>query len=124
MTIAHIGLAAQGLILLAYFRPNRMAALAALLWFGASDFVDYGLGFYPAIPEALVSLEVVQWSTITVTVLLVALYWLYSSTFDPGSEPVIDPENSPSRRVVTGVAETTSTGAATGALQTSNTSKR
>lgn len=82
MTIAHVGLAAQGLFLLAYFRPTRMAALAALLWFGASDFVDYGLGFYPAIPEQLVSLEVVQWSTITVTVLLVVVYWLYSLSFD------------------------------------------
>jgi uncharacterized membrane protein YpjA len=78
MTIAHVGLAAQGLFLLAYFRPTRGAALAALLWFGASDFVDYGIGFYPAIPEQLISLEIVQWSTITVTALLVVLYWLYS----------------------------------------------
>ena len=68
MTIAHIGLAAQGLLLLAYFRPTWGATLAALLWFGASDFVDYGLGYYPAIPEQLISLEVIQWSTITVTV--------------------------------------------------------
>jgi uncharacterized membrane protein YpjA len=83
MTIAHIGLAAQGLFLFAYFRPSRAATLAALLWFGASDFVDYGLGFYPAIPEGLVSLEIVQWSTITVTVVLVALYWLYSGAQGP-----------------------------------------
>jgi uncharacterized membrane protein YpjA len=76
MTVAHIGLAAQGVLLLGRFRPTRGATLAALLWFGASDFVDYGLGFYPAIPETLISLEVVQWSTITVTGLLVALYWL------------------------------------------------
>lgn len=82
MTIAHIGLAAQGLVLLAYFRPTRAAALAALVWFGASDFVDYGLGFYPAIPEQLISLEVIQWSTVTVTLLLVAIYWLYSLSFD------------------------------------------
>lgn len=87
MTVAHIGLAAQGLFLLTYFRPTRLAALAALIWFGVSDFMDYGLGFYPAIPEQLVSLEVVQWSTITVTLLLVALYWLYSFSFEP-SRPV------------------------------------
>jgi uncharacterized membrane protein YpjA len=80
MTIAHVGLAAQGLFLFAYFRPTRVGMLAALLWFGASDFVDYGLGFYPAIPEQLISLEVVQWSTITVTVLLVAYYGLYSGS--------------------------------------------
>ena len=60
----------------------RAALLVALVWFGVSDFVDYGLGFYPAIPEQLVSLDVVQWSTITVTMLLVSLYWLYSFSFD------------------------------------------
>lgn len=76
MTIAHVGLAAQGVLLLAYFRPTRVAALAAGLWFGASDFMDYGLGFYPAIPEELIPLAVVQWSTLTVTVLLVVVYWL------------------------------------------------
>ena len=31
MTIAHIGLAAQGLFLLLYFRPTRLAALACLV---------------------------------------------------------------------------------------------
>jgi uncharacterized membrane protein YpjA len=82
MTVAHIGLAAQGLFLLTYFRPTRLATWAALAWFGLSDFVDYGLGFYPAIPEQLISLEVLQWSTITVTVLLVAIYWLASLTLD------------------------------------------
>jgi uncharacterized membrane protein YpjA len=87
MTIAHIGLAAQGLFLLTYFRPTRLATWAALVWFGVSDFVDYGLGFYPAIPKQLISLEIVQWSTITVTVLLVAVYWVYSLTSNPASGP-------------------------------------
>jgi uncharacterized membrane protein YpjA len=82
MTIAHIGLAAQGLFLLTYFRPTRVATLAALLWFGASDFMDYGLGFYPAIPRQLISLEIVQWSTVTVTVVLVAIYWWCSDSID------------------------------------------
>ena len=83
MTVAHIGLAAQGLLLLTYFRPNWLTTLAALLWFGVSDFVDYGLGFYPAIPEELISLEIVQWSTITVTVLLVGVYCLYALSLAP-----------------------------------------
>lgn len=78
MTVAHVGLAAQGLVLLGYFRPDWRAALAVMVWFGASDFVDYGLGYYPAIPETLISLRFVQWSTITVTLLLVALFWLYA----------------------------------------------
>ncbi len=75
MTIAHIGLLGQGLFLLAYFRPTRVATLAVLIWFGVSDFMDYGLGFYPAIPEQLISLQFIQWSTITVTLVLSAIYW-------------------------------------------------
>lgn len=91
MTVAHVGLAAQGLILFAYFRPTWGATVAALLWFGTSDFVDYGLGYYPAIPERLISLDVIQWSTITVTVVLVAIYGLYSLSFDR-LRPVAAPE--------------------------------
>lgn len=75
MTIAHIGLLGQGIFLLTYFRPTRAAAVAALVWFGVSDFMDYGLGFYPAIPQQLISLETIQWSTITVTLALSAITW-------------------------------------------------
>jgi uncharacterized membrane protein YpjA len=74
MTVAHIGLMAQGIFLLTYFRPTWRAALAAAVWFGASDFVDYGLGFFPQIPQTLIPLPIVQWSTIAVTVLLTLLY--------------------------------------------------
>lgn len=77
MTVSHIGLVAQGVLLLTYFRPDWRAALAGLVWFGVSDFVDYGLGFYPAIPEQFISLTFMQWSTISVTLLLSALFALW-----------------------------------------------
>ena len=76
MTVAHIGLFAQGVFLLTYFRPTRTAALAALVWFGLSDYMDYGKGFYPAIPEQLISLDFMQWSTILVTATLSGIYFL------------------------------------------------
>ena len=77
MTLTHIGLAAQGVLLLSYFRPTLGAALVALIWFGWSDFVDYGLGYYPAIPEQFISLPIMQWSTMAVTGVLTAFYvWL------------------------------------------------
>jgi uncharacterized membrane protein YpjA len=74
MTISHIGLVAQGILLLTYFRPNVAGAIATLVWFGASDIVDYGpksagLGWYPGIPE-IIPLAVLQWSTIAMTWLL------------------------------------------------------
>jgi uncharacterized membrane protein YpjA len=74
MTITHIGLLAQGIFLLTYFRPTVAAAAAALSWFAASDFMDYGRGFYPAIPEQFISLAVMRWSTVAVTAILSALY--------------------------------------------------
>lgn len=76
MTASHIALFGQGVFLLTYFRPTRTAALVALVWFGLSDFMDYGLGFYPAIPEQFISLSFMQWSTICVTVLLSGIYFL------------------------------------------------
>jgi uncharacterized membrane protein YpjA len=78
MTVTHIGLVAQGVFLLFYFRPSLGAAAAGLIWFGLSDYVDYGLGFYPAIPQQFIALDVMQWSTIVVTGLLAGLYVLLS----------------------------------------------
>jgi uncharacterized membrane protein YpjA len=77
MTITHLGLIAQGVLLLTYFRPTRIAALAAFAWFALSDFVDYGLGWYPSIPLRWIPLAVMQWSTIAMTFLLGGLlFWL------------------------------------------------
>ncbi len=74
MTITHIGLVAQGIFLLTYFRPDVKAAIVCFVWFGLSDFVDYGLGWYPAIPLQFIPLSVMQWSTIAVTILLSAAF--------------------------------------------------
>ena len=77
MTITHIGLIAQGLFLLTYFRPNLTATVVSFGWFLLSDYVDYGLGFYPAIPEQFIPLSVMQWSTIAVTFILSGCYlWI------------------------------------------------
>jgi uncharacterized membrane protein YpjA len=76
MTVTHIGLLAQGIFLLTYFRPTVPAAAAAFAWFALSDFVDYGLGYFPSIPQQFIPLDVMQWSTIAVTLLLSSLYLL------------------------------------------------
>lgn len=94
MTVTHVGLALQGVLLLAYFRPTRTAALAGLLWFGASDFVDYGLGFHPAIPPEFISLTVLQWSTIAVTLVMSA--WYFRVGLRARSRPaVVEPSTQP-----------------------------
>lgn len=80
MTITHIGLCAQGLFLLTYFRPTRTAALVSFAWFALSDFVDYGLGFYPGLPLQFIPLPIMQWSTMAVTLGLSVIYWWLSQS--------------------------------------------
>jgi len=71
MTVAHLGMIAQGIYLLTQFRAEVRHVLLALAWFVLSDFVDYGLGqypfFYPSVP-----LWLMQWHTIIMTWLLSA----------------------------------------------------
>jgi uncharacterized membrane protein YpjA len=93
MVAAHVGLIAQGVLLLIWLpatlekriaergagvHPVRLwsvAALAVLLWFSLSDIVDYVLGFHPAVHQ-LVALEAMRVSTQRVTWLLSALFLL------------------------------------------------
>ncbi|MEZ4860973.1 MAG: DUF1405 domain-containing protein [Caldilineaceae bacterium] len=78
MTLTHIGLVGQGVLLLLYFRPTRLATIASFGWFILSDYVDYGLGFYPGLPLRFIPLGIMQWSTIAVTFALSGLYlWLH-----------------------------------------------
>lgn len=68
MTITHLGMIAMGFVLLTYFRPSRIAIICGFVWFAFSDFVDYGLGWYPPIPD-IIPLSVMQWNTILFTII-------------------------------------------------------
>lgn len=78
MTVTHIGLTAHGVLLLTYLVPEWKGALAGLAWFGLSDYVDYGWGWYPAVPPMWIPISVLQWSTIAVTIALCVIYLLLS----------------------------------------------
>ena len=97
MTITHIGLFAQGVFLLTYFRPDGRAVLASFAWFALSDFMDYGLGFYPGLPLQFIPLWIMQWSTIAVTLGLSAIYWWLSQT--PG-QPLVQRGQRPGRQLL------------------------
>jgi len=75
MTVTHIGLIGQGVLLLTYFKTDLMTALASLVWFGLSDYMDYGLGFSPPVPPEFIPISVLQWSTIAFTIIMTLLYW-------------------------------------------------
>lgn len=74
MTVTHLAMIGQGIFLLTYFRPTIAAALVSFGWFALSDYVDYGLGYYPALPLQFIPLAIMQWSTIAVTFLLTGVY--------------------------------------------------
>lgn len=77
MTVSHIALFGQGVFLLTYFKPTQRAALVSFLWYALSDYVDYGLGWYPSLPLQYIPLPIMQWHTIGVTFLLTGIYfWL------------------------------------------------
>lgn len=78
MTITHIGLVAQGILLLTYFKPTWTAVIVTFAWFALSDFMDYGVGVYPPLPLRYIPLSIMQWSTIAVTFLLAGLFWWLS----------------------------------------------
>ena len=81
MTVSHLALFGMGVFLLTYFKPTRTAVLASLFWYALSDYMDYGLGFYPSLPLKYIPLWIMQWHTIAVTFLLSAIYlWLSGPT--------------------------------------------
>lgn len=87
MCITHLGMIAQGLYLLRYLRPRLGWAILAFLWFAASDFVDYGLGEYPRVPD-LATLPLLQWHTIAMTFGLTALFVGWSRRVRGAPAPV------------------------------------
>ncbi len=74
MTATHLAMIAQGLMLLTYYQPSRRGALIAGSWFLLSDFVDYGLGYYPRLPKQ-VPVSIMQWHTILVSLVLTGVFW-------------------------------------------------
>ena len=72
MTATHWGMVLQGLFLLAYIRPRAWHALALGAWFLFLDWLDYGVGIYPGLPD-LSLVPVMAWESVLSTLLLTAL---------------------------------------------------
>ncbi len=66
MCLTHIGMILEGIYLLMSIRPRLGWIGMAWAWFSLSDYVDYGLGEYPRIPDESL-LPILQWHTIAVT---------------------------------------------------------
>ncbi len=81
MCLTHLGMILEGIYLLYYLRPRLTWALAAGLWFAGSDYVDYGLGYFPAIPDLAV-LPLLKWHTIAMTGLLTGLFAFWATKIE------------------------------------------
>lgn len=68
MFITHLGLIAQGVVLLLLTeRWSVRDVLPALAYYALADYVDYGLGHHPGYPVGDVSAALVQWHSVVVT---------------------------------------------------------
>ena len=77
MTLTHTGMILEGLFLLSFLKMDWRTAIAGAVWFGLSDWMDYGpFQTYPHFDLRIVPLALVQWQTIGVTILLSAA-WAY-----------------------------------------------
>jgi uncharacterized membrane protein YpjA len=71
MFLTHVGLIAQGVVLLLLTRQwTAREAAPAFLYYIVADLVDYGLGHHPMFPQPEVSMALVQWHTVAMTWLL------------------------------------------------------
>jgi uncharacterized membrane protein YpjA len=74
MSLAHTGMILEGLFLLSFLEMDWPTVVASALWFGLSDWMDYGpYQTYPNVPY-IIPFWAVQWHTVAVTGLMTALY--------------------------------------------------
>lgn len=87
MFLSHVGLIAQGIVLLILTRRwGLREALPAVAYYAFADWVDYGLGHHPGYPERIVSAALVQWHSVAMTWLLGAGLLLRGALQDRGRD--------------------------------------
>jgi uncharacterized membrane protein YpjA len=75
MTVSHVGMILEGLFLLSFLKIRWPTVIICALWFGLSDWMDYGpFKTYPRIDVRIVPLSLMQWHTVAVTILMTAVY--------------------------------------------------
>jgi uncharacterized membrane protein YpjA len=89
MTVAHLGMILEGLFLLSFLKLDWPTVVACVLWFGLSDWMDYGpLQTFPHFPMSSLPLgvapsfsylDLMQGEMIAVTLLIGAGYALATS---------------------------------------------
>ncbi|MBN1936104.1 MAG: DUF1405 domain-containing protein [Anaerolineae bacterium] len=75
MAVSHFGMIMEGLFLLSFLKMDWKTVLICALWFGLSDWMDYGPFLtYPGIDTRIVPLSLMQWHTVAVTIAMTAIY--------------------------------------------------
>ena len=90
MAVSHLGMILEGLFLLSFLKMNWPTAALCILWFGLSDWMDYGPFLtYPRMDTRIVPLSLMQWHTIAVTVIMgiAYAYMAWQRQREPHSHP-------------------------------------
>jgi uncharacterized membrane protein YpjA len=79
LVVSHLGMAMEGLLFLAFFRFRLVHMVCVVGWMLLNDYIDYGIGLYPWLPEVLrTQLDAVGWFTSSLSlVTIAAVYFVY-----------------------------------------------
>lgn len=85
LLFSHVGMALEGLLFLRFVpRPGRLLLFGAPAWFGAMDFLDYGAGIHPWLPNPA-QLPAALFFALLGTAF--ALLWLLLRVLQPAERP-------------------------------------
>ncbi|WP_328803657.1 DUF1405 domain-containing protein [Paenibacillus puerhi] len=74
LTLSHLGMAAEALLYIRFYRFSLVAAMVVSVWVLWNDAMDYGVGVFPWLSEVLMDdLTAVQWFTIGLSVISIAI---------------------------------------------------
>lgn len=73
---SHLGMAAEALLFVRFFRVSPYPLLLVGIWVVLNDFMDYGFGIFPWLPDELLDdLDVIRWFTFGLSAASLAVVW-------------------------------------------------
>ncbi len=76
LSLNHLGMALEGILLLPLLRPRLRHVLFVAAWYGLNDFIDYGMGRHPRIPNPE-DLGLITWFAVASTIVICAVWLIW-----------------------------------------------
>lgn len=89
LVVSHLGMAIEGFLFLSFFRFRFVHMVYVAGWMLLNDYIDYGIGLYPWLPEVLrTHLDAVGWFTSSLSlVTIAAVYFVYRKSNNSNTFP-------------------------------------